>query len=54
MFLIIEYQRFYEKEAQLVLNPQGTVRLFETESAAKDYAIVNCAWEYKIVNLLEN
>lgn len=49
MFVIIEYVG--KNVIGLMLNIDGEVMTFETHEAARNYAVDNCAFEYKIAEI---
>ena len=49
--ILVNWQRHYEEEAQIVMDEDGTARLFTSIEEASEWAEENLNWEWKVVSL---
>ena len=49
--ILVNWQRHYEEEAQIVMDEDGTARLFTLIEEASEWANENLNWEWKAVSL---
>ena len=51
--ILVNWQRHYEEEAQIVMDEDGTARLFTSIEVAREWAEENLNWAWKVVSLSE-
>ena len=49
--ILVNWQRHFEEETQIVLDEDGTARLFTSAKEASEWAEENLNWEWKVVSL---
>ena len=51
--ILVNWQRHFEGETQIVMDENGTARLFTSAEEADAWAEENLNWEWKVVSLLK-
>ena len=49
--ILVNWQRHFEEETQIVMDEDGTARLFASIKEAVEWANENLNWEWKVVSL---
>ena len=49
--ILVNWQRHYEEEAQIVMDDDGSARLFSSMEKAAQWAVENLNWEWKVISL---